>query len=225
MDKTILIVIIAFLFILSSIVVIVGYYITQQTTPPATTPTPPATTPATPTLASCTGDNNWGKQTAASGGQISQKCPDGSSATATCNNGNWENVGKCPVATSFVSKPAPTKGVDPVSTFSQIIHSKEGNCLDGDGNSKVYIGGCNGGGYQNWKYSNNTITQQPSGKCLDGDGSSLYLSTCNGTPYQSWTKTGGLLKHGQSGKCVDSNGSSLYFGNCDTTNPYQQWQF
>jgi hypothetical protein len=61
-----------------------------------------------------------------------------------------------------------------------------------------------------------------SNKCLDGNGSNVYISNCdNNNTYQKWSGKDNLLKHEQSGKCLDGNGSDLYFNICDTNNTYQ----
>jgi hypothetical protein len=44
----------------------------------------------------CTSSGIWGNQTVYNGNVISMTCPDGSTKSATCNNGNWDNIGKCP---------------------------------------------------------------------------------------------------------------------------------
>ena len=69
-----------------------------------------------------------------------------------------------------------------------------------------------------------------SGRCLDGNGSSIYFGPCNrGNDYMNWAKENGkdaghfTLRHKQSGKCLDGNGSSWYFGPCAAGNNYQNF--
>ena len=44
----------------------------------------------------CTPGGIWGTQTVYNGNVISMTCPDGTTKTATCNNGGWKDIGKCP---------------------------------------------------------------------------------------------------------------------------------
>lgn len=61
-------------------------------------------------------------------------------------------------------------------------------------------------------------------KCLDSNGTKLYLNNCNyDNPYQKWDTSNNKLLHKQSNKCLDSNGSSLYFNNCNKDNIYQNF--
>ncbi|MFI6290600.1 RICIN domain-containing protein [Nonomuraea sp. NPDC050790] len=65
------------------------------------------------------------------------------------------------------------------------------------------------------------------GRCLDGNGSSAYMSTCgNGNQYQQWQIVGSgtlkAFKQRATGKCLDASGSRVYMGSCNNSN-YQAW--
>jgi hypothetical protein len=66
------------------------------------------------------------------------------------------------------------------------------------------------------------------GYCLDGNGTSAYVSSCNGGTYQNWTLTATsdgyyTLKNG-TGKCLDTNTTpSIYMGTCNGGS-YQKWR-
>jgi hypothetical protein len=107
-----------------------------------------------------------------------------------------------------------------------------GLCLDSDNNGYVYTKGCNGGGYQNWNFSQNgsnwILKNAATGRCLDSDGpGKVYTKGCNGGGYQNWEFSAGNFgqyKNAATGRCLDSdNNGEVYAYGCRPHFKGQRW--
>jgi hypothetical protein len=159
------------------------------------TATNSTTTVSTPVT--CTGDSNWGYQTATPGNKISKTCPDNSLVYATCGtDGKWVNVGTCPVQTNIpVANTLPVPETNTIATYIPDV-----------------------------KY--NLINQTSLNRCLDSNGTDIYFSGCQSTnDYQKWNIENGAIKHKVSGKCLDGNGTKFYLSGCQAGNEYQQFKY
>jgi hypothetical protein len=74
-------------------------------------------------------------------------------------------------------------------------------------------------------FKHKTLVHNQSKKCLDSNGSAVYMSTCSaGNQYQHWSTIPGwtyatsenrrLLKHRASGKCLTTKGGKLSMNTC-----------
>lgn len=61
------------------------------------------------------------------------------------------------------------------------------------------------------------IKHSQSGKCLDGNGNSVYFGDCQeDNSYQQWRMNGKTLQHKASGKCLDVSNNRIGFSPCTT---------
>jgi dienelactone hydrolase len=117
-----------------------------------------------------------------------------------------------PVTTPPVTTPPVT--APPPATSGALKGRASGRCADiigygtADG-TRLQLYDCTGQWNQTWNYTNNTLVNPQSGKCLNvaGDGTGVNLWTCNGSGAQKWT----VQAHGNgvntgSGKCLDAIG-------------------
>lgn len=119
-------------------------------------------------------------------------------------------------------------------------HMQNGYCLDSNTAQSVYMGKCNGGGYQLWdvtfrdigtcidstcySYDEISLKDTATGYCLDSNGTSVYTHACGGD-YQWWhvTDGGDTLYQVATKMCLDGSGTSVYIHSCNG-GAYQNWQ-
>jgi hypothetical protein len=118
--------------------------------------------------------------------------------------------------------PAPPDPYGPLLVPSLMLkHEVTNKCL----NEKLGFSACSGLDNVKWQPINKGnnkffLKNLGTGKCLDGNGSSLYTIGCNGGDYQSWNATAVNNAPGRytfkhlSGKCLDGDGGSTYFMGC-----------
>jgi serine/threonine-protein kinase len=105
-------------------------------------------------------------------------------------------------------------------------------CLDSNSSGNVYTLGCNGGNFQLWIDSQNSLGDQiknyQTGRCLDSNTSgSVYTLPCNGGTFQRWivtsTSRGFQIKDTATSLCLDSNANgNVYTLACNGGN-FQRW--
>ncbi|MEU8230415.1 ricin-type beta-trefoil lectin domain protein [Actinoplanes sp. NPDC048967] len=130
-----------------------------------------------------------------------------------------------PSATPSASTP-PTS--TPPATTGALKGRASGRCTDITGygtadGTRLQLYDCTGQWNQTWNYTNNTLVNPQSGKCLNtgSDGTAVNLWTCNGSGAQKWTlQSNGNVVNTASGKCLDAigqatgNGTGLQVYNC-----------
>jgi dienelactone hydrolase len=125
-----------------------------------------------------------------------------------------------PTTTPPVTTPPPGAGA--------LKGTASGRCADISGygtadGTRLQLYDCTGQWNQAWSYTNNTLVNPQSAKCLNvgSDGTAVNLWTCNGSGAQKWTLQGnGNLVNTASGKCLDAigqgtaNGTGLQIYTC-----------
>ncbi|MEU6982262.1 RICIN domain-containing protein [Streptomyces sp. NPDC046324] len=124
-----------------------------------------------------------------------------------------------------VATASPAQAAAKVAASSDVVHSQSGKCLDGSLSQGVRLVTCDGGAYQRWTYSGDSLVHAQSGRCLDASVSQgVRLIVCDGGSYQKWdTNIDGELRHRQSGRCLDGSVSQgVRILACNGTS-YQWW--
>lgn len=116
-----------------------------------------------------------------------------------------------------------------------LVNYVTGECLDSNGDGKIYTLSCNGGSYQVWRTSGSgtvVLTDAGTGLCLDSDGAgSAYTRTCNSGSTQQWrvstqSDASRMFVNVASGRCLSTNATSYVFaGICISGGggTYERW--
>ncbi len=133
-----------------------------------------------------------------------------------------------PVA-GAAAAPATEQAVGPLAV-NYLQNRATGRCLaDVNGSARTVVGPCAlstmkwdiqsvGEGYV-------TIRNVQTGRCLDSNGSAVYLGTCNGGYHQKWNPAGEVLLHAvyfQS--ALDGNANGDVYPHQRNDSAYQNWR-
>lgn len=154
---------------------------------------------------------------------------------------SWARVGAVLGAAVFaVTVSLPTAGASAVKAadaeqavaplaVNYLQNRATGRCLEDNGGPRTSVGPCAlpsmkwdiqsvGEGYV-------TIRNVNSGRCLDSNGSAVYLGGCNGGYYQKWSlHNDGVISHAVYGQsALDSNANGSVYLQYQNGGNYQKW--